>query len=317
MHPAMTRMLEFAQAARGALVRALRGWQDDLAWWARLLLDRRLPGPRPVAVGLPAAEVFRLTLHLPVASMPHLREAVRYRLLTESPLPIDNVVFAARMRTRPTAVKAGRDDACVDVVLCRRDRLMQRVAAHGASGALTIGFSEGGAEPFHFVLFSSRAGRFAVEGRGQRLLLGSLAVMLLLGLPAACTTARLVHRGVQGEIQALRHVDAGTVRRHEQLEHLARLAREIQEGQPAVDPVRLLDEVAAHLPETTWVERWLHEPGRLVLQLRGSDPSGSVTALARSPLLAQVTLVSVTAAAAGGAPSEFQVAALLPPGAAK
>jgi Tfp pilus assembly protein PilN len=314
----MTTLRHAACGASTLLGRALHGWRADLAWWLEPLLRRAMPDHRPVAVALPAGDVFRLTLHLPAASLPHLHEAVRYRLLTESPLPIDALAFDARVREPAADAGPRGDDTCIDVVLCRRDRLMQRVAEQGsATGALTIGWSADGTVPFDFVLFSRHGGLLAGAGRGSRLWLGSLGAMACLALPAACATARIAEQRVQQEIRSFRHTAGDVVRRQEQLERLVRMAGEIRGALPGSDPVRLIDELAAHLPSTAWVDRLHQEHDRLVLHCRGADPGASVAALARSPLLARATLVSVTAAPSAGEPVAFQVAAPLTVAAAR
>lgn len=272
---------------------------------------------KAVHVSLHDSLVMRLAILLPRTALGELRSAVRFQLLNESPIPVDDLLFDAQV-TRSSMERSRAEHVVVDVVLCRRstvESLGQQLEAAGVSGS-TIGHSISGASPLTFVFYRSSGAKEAQASRSMNRRLVLCAIVVSLGaLPATYLGARWLTAQVQDELDALRSEHDAMLLRYEQQSaaRAAQVALVNRIGNTRLSNV--LDEMAERLPNTVWLHRIQYDNSALSVQAYAPDPATAVQALEGSRHLGRVTIDSVTGAGEmAGTPVQFALSAAIKQG---
>lgn len=268
---------------------------------------------RQTFVSLDAAQVVRLPIILPRTALPSMKEAVKYRLITESPLPPDQLCFDVRITPQDHA-GAKQRDVVTDVAICRRstvEALSKTLEAAGVSASV-IGFSPGSRPPLDFVFLTSRGAREArATVRTNRLLAISACLIGLSVFPATYLGARWLTAQTLGEIAAAREGQDGRMPLYEQQALVRAAQRELVSLVAAPRLSDVLNDVAAHLPRTAWLHVVRFENGMLRMNGYASDPAAAARSLESASLLSRAKLDTVTGGGEGqgSAPVQFELSA--------
>lgn len=249
---------------------------------------------RQVIVCLDTAHVMRLSIQLPRGALARARDAVAYKLIVESPVPPEAIYFDFRMpRSRP----GGGGTFAVEVALCRRavvDAIGAQLEAAGVSAA-TIGFSATRCAPLDFIFLASRGMRQVRARRRIAVLLASTAVAIAASaLPATYLGAVWLTQRARDEVQAMRGEQGKLMRQYEQRAAVEAGQRELAAQVPTMRVSTVLNELAASLPKTAWLQGLRYEHGTMSLNGYAPIPAEAAQALARSPLLSRVKLGTVS-----------------------
>lgn len=249
---------------------------------------------RQVVVCLDTAHVMRLTIQLPRGALARARDAVAYKLIVESPVPPEAIYFDFRV---PRSGRGGGGTTAVEVALCRRavvDAVGAQLEAAGVSAA-TIGFSATTCAPLDFVFLASRGMRKVRARRRIALLLaGSASAIAASALPATDLGAVWLTRQVRGEIQAIRGEQGKLMQLYEQRATVEAGQRDLAAQVPTMRVSKVLNELAASLPKTAWLQGLRYEHGEVSLSGYAPIPAEAAQALARSTLLSRVKLGTVS-----------------------
>lgn len=247
-------------------------------------------------LAMPASTVHRLVVQLPSAARGG-NEAVRYALLSASPLSIDAIVFDWR------AYGLSQRDGWIDVEvwLCRK-AVMVRHLDHLAGLGLSIsrvGIAHPEA-PGRLALTLHRNGNTQgwIGTRLRALLLGCAALCLLGTVVATGAVATWQERGLQRAIEAL-------AAKHRQVAPLAKRQARLQaidEGVARlnVSPLSsVLDELARVIPKEAWLTQVQYQAGQLKVTGRSSDPGAVLPALRNSRMFKDTRMDVLNAMNAG------------------
>lgn len=259
-----------------------------------------------VALMLPETDVLQIELELPAAAARNLRQAVAYRLLRDSPLAPERMLFD--ICSRPRRPYAG--PVTVAVALCHRrdvEGVLALARDHGLEVG-SVGFNGVADGDISRTWVFHTSERVRANGRRQRwnralaasAVLGACALFVLgLGLAHWQQTqlrdeaARLTRAAVvDSELLA----QASAVRA---------LREQLREALPATRVTSQLNALAEHLPADAWLERSEFAEGTMVLGGRAPEPSRALAALKSSALLAGIRLDSVARSANPGEPPQF------------
>lgn len=255
---------------------------------------------RTAFVTLASSQVFQLPIQLPHAAISRSRDAVKYQLIAESPVPPELILFDVRKPPRPkTPTRLKNTHISVDVALCRRstvEALSETLEAAGVSKSV-IGFSKDGDERLDFVFMTSRGAKKAHAMHRMNRLLASCAVVICLSaFPITFATARWLSVQTQEEIEAARNSRSGVIPLYER-QALIRAIQHDLTTQVALPPLSLvMNSLATNLPPDSWLHLVRYDRGTLSLQGFSSDPTAVVKLLEQAPTLGSVKLNTVTAA---------------------
>lgn len=268
-------------------------------------------------VSLHASLVMRFPILLPRTALSELRTAVRFQLLNESPIPVDEVLFDAQV-SRSSTERSRAEHVVVDVALCRRstvESLCQHLETAGVSGSI-IGHSISGASPLTFVFYRSRAAKEAQASSSLNRRLVFCAIAILLGaLPTTYLGAQWLTAQVRDELDTLRSEHDAMLLRYEQQSaaQAAQVALVNHIGNTRLSNV--LDEMAERLPNSVWLRRIQYDNSTLSVQAYATDPATAAKALEGSRLLTRITIDSVTGAGEmAGTPVQFALSAAIKQG---
>ncbi|AKJ29728.1 PilN domain-containing protein [Caldimonas brevitalea] len=271
---------------------------------------------RQTFVCLDPSAVLTLSLRLPRAAAARLREAAGYRLITESPLPPEQICFDVRPAPSLAHSSPRRHELDVEVALCTRERLRalgERLDAAGVQDHV-IGY---GTQPDGRPAFVFQTSGAAQQGSGSarrhRLLVASALLVSLAALPLTYLGAHWLAQRAEQDIRALRAAQDGVMKLYEQ-EAVVRAARdELHRQTGGAQLAAVLDDVARHLPASAWLHTVRLEQGSLKLAGSSSEPAAVARALEASRRVRQVKLEAVTATTTS--PDEkavqFELSALL------
>ena len=268
-----------------------------------------------VALMLPEADVLRLELELPGAAVRDIRQAVAYRLLRDSPLACEQMLFD----TRPQPRSRHGVPVTVAVAMCHRHDVEEALALARKSGisVATVGLpgAPGGDDSRAWVFHTSEGAR--ANRRRQRwnrrlaasAVLGVCALFIFgLGL-AHWQQARL-----RTEAARLMRIASADTEILAQEMSLQALRDRLRDELPARRLTSFLNELAVYLPADAWLDRSEFADGALVLGGQAAEPSRALAALKQSSLLAGIRLDSVASSANPGEPPQFAMSLSLKPG---
>lgn len=268
---------------------------------------RELCARRELHLSVAESDVLFLTLSLPKAAVRNARESIKYRLLTESPLRLDDIRYDAR-------IAAGNIDGCriAEVAVCRRQSL-ERLKADAERMELAVfhmGLTrlEGTALEF---TFERAPGVHTATWRLLRNCLLALAPMaiFLLALTASWSYARWKENVLLEEIAALSHhkVDAlNLLRRRSQLTSIDDAINIERSPMPVT---QLLNILGRTLPHSAWLSELHLDGGRIRLIGNATDPTLVAAAIAQAKGLSSVRLEAVTTDAATTQQARFEITA--------
>lgn len=266
---------------------------------------------RQTIVSVDPAMVMRLPISLPRAALIDIRAATKYRLITDSPIPVDQLCFDVRVvQPVPSGTKPG--DVILDVALCRRaavEALSATLETAGVSASV-IGFSPTAQPPLAFVFHTSRGARDArAAARTNRLLTLSALLLGLGAFPATYLGAHWRTMQTLDEIQAAREHQDGRMALYQQQALTRAAQRDLGSHAGNVRLSNVLNDLALHLPHTAWLSQVRYESGTLKVQGYAPDPTAAARSLEGAHLLSRVKLDTVTGGGevTGNVPVQFEL----------
>lgn len=248
---------------------------------------------RQVIVLLHPVHVLRLTLTLPRSARRNLRAAVRYRMAVEAPIDESALYFdVGDVTGAPTP-----DEMSVDVALCKRQLVAELEAAveRAKASSCVVGFSPGGSTSPKFKFHTARSVQ-----RGQsatqinRWLFISAACIVLATGPALFAHASWLEVRARSEIEARRAKQAEVIRLAEAHARVSAIREQLAQAQSSSGALRVMEDIATHLPKQAWVTRLEYESGRLKLSGYAADPAATARAIEQAGNLTSVKLESVS-----------------------
>jgi len=277
---------------------------------------RALCAKRELSLSVAAQEVLCLQLQVPRGAASNLRKSIAYRLLTDSPINPDYIVFDMRR----TNIESDSDAIAVEVALCRRESLEKLKSCGEKLGfaAPHIGLAGNGGVELAFV-FERARGVKTDSSRLRRNMLLALGPVLIFMFTLSVTWAyaNWNEKGLRMEIAALSSRTTESVRLLSRQAHARGISQAINNDLPKTAISQILNDVSKTLPQSAWLSEIRIEGNKLRLIGNGTDPTSVAKALAATPNLTAVRLDSVTAGNAGyGAEgvSRFEIDAEIAPG---
>jgi hypothetical protein len=209
--------------------------------------------------------VYTRRIDVPIASGGDLRDALSFETQRYNPLPTHFVYSTFRVAERDFAEGCAR----VDLFIVRKTTLDAGFTAAAEAGLIIAGFcTESDLQPFLLGHARSRTNPLARLSRRQRrfaarIAITSLLVTMAFGSPmlrwhVAARTAR--HVLVNAQTAAIAAEPQRRV-----LDALSSVVQTINQAGSLPEPARLLDEIAAALPDDTWLSEFDVEEGWLRL----------------------------------------------------
>lgn len=268
---------------------------------------RTLCAQRELHLSLLESEVLILRLPLPKEAMRHAAEAIKYRLLTESPLRLDDIRYDTRV-----AASNADGGAIAEVALSRR-RYLETVKADVERVGLApchLGWSrlDGPGLEFTFERAPGVQTSTARLLRNGLLALAPIAIFLL-ALAASWSYANWKESRLREEIAALSHRKAEALRLLTRRSLLVSIDVAMHDKRPPLPAVQLLNNLGRNLPRSAWLTELRLDGGRLSLIGNASDPTLVAAAIAQARELSSVRLEAVSTDAAATQQARFEIIA--------
>lgn len=256
---------------------------------------------RALYLSVHSADVLHLQMRLPGKSAGNVHELAKYRLLTESPIAPENILFDARWNRMAATYDYPKQ--IIEVALCRRtvvERLQGQVNRHGLA-TIAIGYAQEGTVGLDF-FFKYMEGRHAAASRlyGRILLALGPALISLFALFATWGYALWAEAALRQEVVSLSSRTEEAARILARRAHVVSVNKMLHDDISSVTVSELLNTLSQALPKSAWLTEIRMENGKLNLIGNGTDPTAAAKALAFVPGLAALRLESVTAIPASG-----------------
>ncbi|MBB6600054.1 PilN domain-containing protein [Luteimonas sp. MC1825] len=259
---------------------AVTGSGDDPL--APLLAQRVAELPRWLL--LPAGDVLRRRLPLPAAAAERLREVMGFEVERQTPFPLADVEYDARVVAR-----RGDGQLETELVVVPRHLLEARLAALGPlAGTLTgvdVADDLGGGLGVN-LLPGARRVRRADPWMAWNLALGAVAVIALAaGLWQVLANRQLAADVFEAEVEQAAIRARGAAAQKKELVDLVEGMAFLSSARAArPTTVEVLDELSRRLPDSTYIEKLSIEDTRILLIGLSSEASSLVQRLEGSPL---------------------------------
>lgn len=249
---------------------------------APLLAQRVAELPRWLL--LPAGDVLRRRLPLPAAAAERLREVMGFEIERQTPFPLAEVEYDARVVARRAD---GQLDA--ELVVVPRQVLEARLAALGPLAATLTGVDvadDDGRGLGVNLLAGARRHRRADPWMTWNLALGAVAVIALAaGLWQVLVNRQLAADTFEAEVeQAATRARGAAARKKELVDLVEGMAFLSSTRAARPTTVEVLDELSRRLPDSTYIEKLSIEDTRILLIGLSTEASSLVQRLEGSPL---------------------------------
>jgi len=256
---------------------------------ARKVLRRDRALSRHVTLRLPAGQVLRPNVELPIAAAENLREVLALEMDRHTPFSSDDVLFDFRV----AASDAELQRLSIELLIARKrdvDEAMAVAGAMGLSPDCVSGPAEDAPEVETFNLLPK-----SEQPRRSRAVPRLIAVMTVVTLVLAAVTLGLWFERKQATLEyfearvaELRATTGEAGRLEEKVEHLIAVSNYlIEEKRRRPQMVEILDEVTRRLPDEHWLISYSFRNGALQLAGYSEDPSGLLGLLEQSGLFSE------------------------------
>jgi general secretion pathway protein L len=248
----------------------------------------------PVTLRLPAGQVLRPNVELPIAAAENLREVLAFEMDRHTPFSADEVLFDFRV----SGSDAELERLNIELLVARKRNVDEALAFAGAMGLSPdriTGQAVGapGADPFNLLPRAERPG----PGRLVPRLVAAMAIVMLvlagvtLGMGFE-SKQRALERS-DARVTELRATTGETGRLEEKVAHLLTVSGYLldkKQRQPQM--IELLDEVTRQLPDQHWLVGFSFRGGTVRLTGYSDDPSGVLRLLEQSGLFSEARFTS-------------------------
>lgn len=261
------------------------------------LLRRGGASAGPITLRLPAGQVLRPTVELPIAAAENLREVLAFEMDRHTPFSSDEVMFDFRV----AGSDAELERLNIELLVARKSDVDDALALAGAMGLSPdriVGQSVGlpgapGADPFNLLPRAKRPSP-------SRLVPHLVAAMAIVTLALAGVALGIWFDAKQrtlerfdARVTELRATTGETGRLEEKVAHLLAVSGyllEKKQRQPQM--VELLDEVTRQLPDQHWLIGFSFRNGTVQLTGYSDDPSSVLRSLEQSALFSEARFSS-------------------------
>ncbi|HEY2345230.1 MAG TPA: PilN domain-containing protein [Xanthomonadaceae bacterium] len=278
--------LRLEEGGRDAL---LAGLPLDAGANLQAQVDAKL-GPnraeRPRWLLLPAGQVLRRRLTLPVAATERLREVVGHELDRQTPFRADQVSYDCRV----LGIDAVTKTAQVELLVLPKDRLEAALAPLGPLATRLNGVDARDAEgkPLRCNLLPPER-RQASDHRRLWLNLGLAAIALV-------ATGFALNQTLDNRNRAVERLEEQVSHSHDQARLVNALSKQLEDAAKGADflatrraaepsMLAVLADVSARIPDDTFLERFSEQDGQVYLTGLSKDAAGLVAKLQGSKLL--------------------------------
>lgn len=273
---------------------------------ASALRLRSLCAGRPLHVSMAAEDILQMEYELPAAARSELRQAVSYRLLTESPLDPSLVFFDARVRKGAPSLEHIR----LDAVISRKEDVAEVLSALSNCGVSIneVGYALPCSQGLDYVFHTSEMERTARAQTRMHLYLLAIAMAIFTAyFPVTIMVAKWLERDTRGQILTLQSPDKKQTVLEARQSHVQTVRQELAEQLPPFRMTSLINEVARHLPPDAWVSRLEYANEKVSLAGQADDLSVAVRELKKSKLFSNAKLDAVSSTANPGQPLQFEI----------
>lgn len=268
---------------------------------------------RSLHVSMAEEDVLPLDYELPTAARSELRQAVSYRLLTESPIDPSQVFFAVKPRKDASSSEYIR----LDVVISRKDAVAGMVTIFGKWGISIneVGYALPGSQGLDYVFHTSKMEKAAQAKKRVHLYLLAMAVVVFtMYFPVTILTAKWLERDTRSQTLKLKTPAKKQTELAARQLHVQTVRQELAEQLPPLRVTSLINEAASHLPPDAWVNRLEYANGKVSLAGQASNPSAVVRQLKKASLFGNAKLDAVASAVNPGEPPQFEISAVIAQG---
>jgi hypothetical protein len=265
---------------------------------------------RTLHVSMAEEDILSLEYELPTAARSELRQAVSYRLLTESPIDPAQVFFAVKPRKDASSPEHLR----LDVVISRKEAVAGVLTAFGNCGVPIneVGYALPGSQGLDYVFHTSEREKAAHAKKRLHLYLLAMAVVVLTAyFPVTILTAKWLERDTRSQTLTLKTPNKKQTELGARQSHVQTVRQELADQLPPLRVTSLINEAASHLPPDAWVSRLEYANGKVSLAGQAANPSAAVRQLKKASLFRNAKLDAVSSAANPGEPPQFEISAVI------
>lgn len=271
---------------------------------------RTLCAGRSLHVSMADEDILPLEYELPAAARSELRQAVSYKLLTESPIDPSLVFFAVKPRKDASTPEHLR----LDVVISRKEAVAEVLSTLGDCGVPIneVGYALPASLGLDYVFHTSAMEK--TEQAQKRLHLYMLAMAMVVFtayFPVTILAAKWLERDTRSQIITLRTTDKKQTELAARQSRVQTVRQELAEQLPPFRMTSLINAMARQLPPDAWANRLEYANGKVSLAGQATDPSAIARQLKKAKLLSNAKLDAVASAANPGEPPQFEISAVI------
>lgn len=271
---------------------------------------RALCAGRSLQVSMADGDILPLEYELPAAARSELRQAVSYKLLTESPIDPSLVFFAVKTRKDASSPEHLR----LDVVISRKEAVEEVLSTLGDCGVPIneVGYALPGSLGNDYVFHTSEMEKTAQAQRRLHLYMLVMAMVVFTAyFPVTILAAKWLERDTRSQIIRLQTIDTKQTELAARQSRVQIVRRELTEQLPPFRMTSLINAMARQLPPDAWANRLEYANGKVSLAGQATDPSAIVKQLKKAKLLSNAKLDTVASAANPGEPPHFEIRAVI------
>jgi Tfp pilus assembly protein PilN len=258
-----------------------------------------------VEVSLDSQDILLLDMSLPKTAQSKLRDAVSFKLITESPLDRDSLYFDTQTKLSPAA-----DVIRLDVALCIREKVDYVCSTLEKAGinSARIGFSKSSANVLDFIFYvSSDIASASLRLKKHLILFFSLILITAAFLPFTFFAASWIEHDIRQENQSMQQSLDANSQLLAKRALLGTITSDLNKQIPSHRMTNILNDLATALPKTSWITSIQYDKG--ILQLTGNSPNvvEMMRELNKISTLDNLKLISVANSNNTNVPSQFEV----------
>lgn len=271
---------------------------------------RTLCAGRSLQVSMADEDILPLEYELPTAARSELRQAVSYKLLTESPIDPSLVFFAVKQRKDASSPEHLR----LDVVISRKEAVEEVLSTLDDCGVPIneVGYALPASLGLDYVFHTSEMEKTAQAKKRLHLYMLAMAMVVFAAyFPVTILAAKWLERDTRSQIIKLQTIDTKQTELAARQSRVQVVRQELAEQLPSFRMTSLINAMARHLPPDAWANRLEYANGKVSLSGQATDPSAIVRQLKKAKLLSTAKLDAVASAANPGEPPHFEIRAVI------
>ncbi|WGS88632.1 PilN domain-containing protein [Methylomonas sp. UP202] len=258
-----------------------------------------------VEVSLDHQDVLLLGMSLPKTAQSKLRDAVSFKLITESPLNRETIYFDTRTKHRTAA-----DLIDLEVALCMREKIdnIRSILEKAGITSVRIGFSKSSENALDFIFYvSSDIASASLRLKKHLILFFSFILITAAFLPFTFFAASWIERDIRQENQSMQESLDTSSQLLAKRALLGTIKSDINNQIPSHRVTNILNDLAAALPKTSWITSIQYDKG--ILQITGNSPNvvEMMRELNKISTLDNLKLISVANSNSPNVPSQFEL----------